>query len=183
MINIIMILINEMHNEDQDKNRNSVNVNAGGDVIGVNVKGDKNVIGKNMNVSQTSNEIKQININQQILSKLDADYAKAFTQVAEALNNQLKASKDVTPQQVTEIQKSLEDVANESEGLEPNQQASEEKKKTWKEKFKIFAKYALKALPKTAATLALFHPLTAPFSTTIDEGLQYVVEGMQEAMK
>jgi len=172
-----------MQNDNEDGDKGSVQVNAGGDVIGVNVNGDKNIIGKNLSVAQTSTEIKQINIDQQILSKLDSDYAKAFTQVAEALNNQLKASKDVTPQQVTEIQKSLEDVAKESEGLEPNQQASEEKKRTWREKFKIFAKYALKALPKTAATLALFHPLTAPFSTTIGEGLQYIVEGIQEAMK
>ena len=39
----------------------------------------------------------------------------------------------------------------------------EEKKRAWREKFKIFAKYAIRALPKTAATLALFTPLTAGF--------------------
>ena len=172
-----------MQDDNEGKDRNSVHVKAGGDVIGVNVKGDNNVIGKNMKVSQTSTEIKQININPQILSKLDADYAKAFTQVSESLNNQLKDSTDVTAEQVSEIQESLEDLAKETEGVTPNQQPPEEKKSTWKEKFKIFAKYAIKALPKTAATLALFYPLTAPFSNNIEEGLQHVVEGMQEALK
>ena len=33
-------------------------LSIGGDVIGVNVTGDKNIIGKNMNVSQTNTEIK-----------------------------------------------------------------------------------------------------------------------------
>ena len=151
---------------------------AGGDVIRVNVTGDKNIIGKNMNVSQTNTEINEITINQQILSKLDQEYATAFKQVTESLNNQIKQS-NVKPEQVVEIQKSLENLAKETEGLKPNEQPPPEKKKTWKEKFKVFAKYAIKALPKTAATLALFTPLTAGFSKQIEEGLQPIVEGMQ----
>ena len=157
-------------------------LSIGGDVVGVNVTGDKNIIGKNMNVSQTNTEIKEITINQQILSKLDQEYANAFKQVTETLNNQIKQSKDVKPEQVVEIQNSLEDLAKETEGLKPNEQPPEEKKKTWKEKFKVFAKYAIKALPKTAATLALFTPLTAGFSKQIEDGLQPIVEGMQAAL-
>jgi len=172
-----------MENDSEDTDKSSMNINAGGNVIGVNVKGNKNIIGENVNVSHTNKEIKQISINQQIISNLDNDYAKAFNKVTESLNNQLKESKDVTPEQVTEIQESLEDLAKETEGLTPNQEPPQEKKRNWKEKFKIFAKHAIKALPKTAATLALFHPLTAPFSKNIEEGLQHVVEGMQEAMK
>ena len=58
----------------------------------------------------------------------------------------------------------------------------EEKKRAWREKFKIFAKYAIRALPKTAATLELFTPLTAGFSKQIEEGLQPMVEGIQAAL-
>ncbi len=167
---------------DKEGGNTGTSIHAGGDVIGVNVTGDKNIIGKNMNVSQTNTEINEITINQQILSKLDEEYASAFKQVTESLNNQLKQSKDVKPEQVVEIQKSLEDLAKETEGLKPNEQPPEEKKKTWKEKFKVFAKYTIKALPKTAATLALFTPLTAGFSKQIEDGLQPIVEGMQAAL-
>src|SRR5580765_8219683 len=171
-----------MQQTDEDGRNTGTSIHAGGDVIGVNVTGDKNIIGKNMNVSQTNTEINEITINQQILSKLDEEYASAFKQVAESLNNQIKQSKDVKPEQVVDIQKSLEDLAKETEGLKPNEQPPEEKKKTWKEKFKVFVKYAVKALPKTAATLALFTPLTAGFSKQIEEGLQPIVEGMQAAL-
>lgn len=171
----------EIHDEEERKDKGT-SIQAGGDVIGVNVTGNKNIIGKNMNVSQTSTEVEHITINQQILSKLDENYVKAFKQISESLNNQIKESKDVRPEQIIEIQKSLEDLAKESEGLKPGEQPPEEKKKTWKEKFKIFAKYAVKALPKTAATLALFTPLTAGFSKQIEDGLQPIVEGMQAAL-
>ena len=111
-----------MQEIDEDGRNTGTSIHAGGDVIGVNVKGDKNIIGKNMNVSQTNTEINEITINQQILSKLDEEYANAFKQVTESLNNQIKQSKDVKPEQVIEIQKSLEDLAKETEGLKPNEQ-------------------------------------------------------------
>jgi hypothetical protein len=167
--------------EDEEPSNVGTSIHAGGDVIGVNVRGDKNIIGKNMNISQTDTKIKQITINQQILSKLGEDYAKAFKEIAESLTNRIKVLKDVKPEQVVEIQKSLEDLAKETESLQPGEQPSEEKRNTWKEKFKIFAKYAIKALPKTAATLALFTPITAPFSQQIEGGLQSLVEGIQAA--
>ena len=136
--------------ENDERGNKGTSLQAGGDVISVNVAGDKNIIGKNMNVSQTSTEGSQITINQQILSRLDEEYAQAFKQVAESLNNQLKQSKEVKPEQAVDIQKSLEDLAKETEGLKSDEQPSEQKKKTWKEKFKVFAKYAVKGLPKTA---------------------------------
>ena len=66
--------------------------------------------------------------------------------------------------------------------MKPGVQPPEEKRKTWREKFKIFAKHSIKALPKTAAVLSLFDPLTAPFSVRIGGGLQSIVEGIQAAI-
>jgi hypothetical protein len=171
-----------MTENDEDGISQGTSIHAGGDVIGVNVNGDKNIIGKNINVSKTSTDINQITINPQVLSNLDEQYANAFKQVIESLNNQIKQSRDVKPEQVANIQNSLEDLAKETEGIKPGEQQPEEKKKTWKDKFKIFAKYAVKALPKTAATLALFTPITASFSKQIEDGLQSVSEGIQAAM-
>jgi hypothetical protein len=167
--------------ENQEEHART-HIQAGGDLIGVNVTGNSNIMGKNINAPQTSTQITEIIINQQILSKLDENYAKAFDEITKSLNNQFKESKDVKQEQVLEIQKSLEDLAKETEGLQPDQSPPEEKKKTWKQKFKVFARYVLKALPKTAATLALFTPLTAGFSKQIEDGLQPIVEGMQAAM-
>src|SRR4029078_13147463 len=109
-----------MKDTDEDGRDKGTSIHAGGDVIGVNVTGDKNMIGKNMNVSQTNTEIKEITINQQILSKLEQEYTDAFKQVTDSLNNQIKQSKEVKPEQAAEIQESLEDLAKETEGLKPN---------------------------------------------------------------
>lgn len=168
---------------DAKRRNDGTSIRAGGDVIGVNVIGDKNIIGKNMHVSQTSTDINQIAISQQVLSKLDTQYANAFKQVTESLNNQIMESRDVKSEQVATIQNSLEDLVKETEGVKSGEQLPEQKKKSWKEKFKIFAKHAINALPKTAATLALFTPLTAAFSKQIEDGLQSVVEGIQAAME
>ena len=118
--------------EDEESSNVGTSIHAGGDVIGVNIRGDKNIIGKNMNISQTSTEIKQITINQQILSKLDEDYAKAFKEIAESLTNRIKESKDVKSKQVDEIQKSLEDLAKESEGLSQENNHPKRKRKRGK---------------------------------------------------
>ena len=170
-------------NNDSSIDNSSPNIISAGDVIGVNVSGSKNTIGKNINITKTNTSIQEITINESTLKNLHEEYSEAFKKVVDSLNSQIKEAKDVNSQQISEIQKSLEDLAKESEGLSPDKQPDEQKKKSWKDKFKVFAKYAIKALPKTAATLALFTPLTAPFSKNIEEGLLPVVEGMLEAMK
>jgi len=84
--------------ESEDVGNQGTSIHAGGDVIGVNVRGNKNIIGKNMNVTQTNTEINQITISPQVLSKLDEQYANAFKQVIESINNQIVPSKDVKPE-------------------------------------------------------------------------------------
>ena len=154
--------------------------NVRGDIIGGIVSGTGNIIGKNIKIENTNN--KKITINEQVLKELDPLYSKTFQDIIKSLNVQIEAKK-VDSQQIQNIQKSLEVLAKESTDLSPDKKPDELKKRRWKEKFKIFAKHAIKALPKTAATLAMFIPLTSSFSKTIEEGLQHVVEGMQEAMK
>jgi hypothetical protein len=171
-----------MPENDDDTGKKGMSIHAGGDVIGVNVAGDDNTIGKDINYYQTSSVTKQITLNQQALSQLDEEYAKAFREIIESLNTQIKHYKEIKPEQVIEIQKSLEDLVKETEGIKPSEEPPEAKKKIWKQKFRVFAKYAIKALPKTVGTLALFTPLTAPFNHQIEDGLQKVVEGIQAAM-
>jgi hypothetical protein len=169
-------------NIDNSIDNSSPNISAGGDVIGVDVSGNKNVIGKHINIAKTNTSTQEITINESTLKNLHQEYYDAFKKVVDSLNSKIKENKDVNSEQISEIQKSLEDLAKESEDISPDKQPDEQKKKSWKDKFKVFAKYAVKALPKTAATLALFTPLTASFSKNIEEGLQPVVEGIQAAM-
>jgi hypothetical protein len=56
---------------DEDTKSNGPSINAGGDVIGANVRGDKNIIGKNMNITQTNTEINRLTIDPEVLSELD----------------------------------------------------------------------------------------------------------------
>jgi hypothetical protein len=80
-----------LENYDEEERRNKgTSIQAGGDVIGVNVTGNKNIIGKNMNFSQTNVGVKEITIDQQILSQLDDNYVKTFKQVTESLTNQMR---------------------------------------------------------------------------------------------
>ncbi|MDF2736424.1 MAG: hypothetical protein K0S93_280 [Nitrososphaeraceae archaeon] len=152
---------------------------AGGNIVKNNIAGG-DLAGGSINKIYN---LPEISINKEVLAKLYPDYANAFNEVTNSINNELKKAKDIQPKQVEEIKHSIEELAKESEGISPDKQPDEQKKKSWKDKFKVFARSAIKALPKTASTLALFTPLTAPFSKNIEEALQPLVEGMQEGLK
>jgi DNA repair ATPase RecN len=97
-----------MPENEGDGKEKSTSIHAGGDVIGVNMNGDSNIIGKNISVSQRSTSINEITINPHILSKIDEQYANAFKQITESLNNQIKQSRNVKPELVANIQNSLD---------------------------------------------------------------------------
>jgi len=156
--------------------------NNTGDIIGFNTVGNNNVIGKDINFLKTNTEISQVTIDQNIISKLDKKYAITFIQLVESLNKEIKKLQEITSDKVVQIQNSLEDLAKETQGLTPGELPSDEKKKRWKVRFKIFAKYAIGVLPRTGASIALFSPFTAQFSQQIEEGLQFVVEAIQAGM-
>ena len=103
-----------MFENDQDVKGQGTSIQAGEDVIGVNVTSDKNIIGSNIDVSQISSEIKKKVINRHTLSRLDEEYADAFIQITESPNNQIKHSREVTPEEIAKVQNSLEDLAKET---------------------------------------------------------------------
>ena len=92
-----------------------------------------------------ASNIKKITINEQILSKLDPAYCKVFKEVIDSLNSQIETNK-ISQQEANEIQKSVEDLAKETEGIKPNEEPSEEKKKILKGMFKVL-RLAIRALP------------------------------------
>ena len=147
---------------------------VGGDVIGVDVSGNGNITGKNIDVNISGN----VRINNQILDKLPEEYSTAFKQFTEKINEQIKDNK-LTQQQVKPIQETITELAKETEGIIPEREPSILKKQNWKEKFFRVLKNVLPVLPKAAETIASFTPL-APFSKVLGEAVEKVVEGVQQ---
>lgn len=157
------------------EDRTGINIgNVGGDVVGVGVSGSGNIVGKDINVDISGT----ISINSQILNKLPAEYAQAFRDFTDNINEQLKKN-NIPPQQLHPIQKSVNELAEETEGISPDKEPSILKKQTWKEKFFRVLKNVLPVLPKTAETIATFTPLS-PFSKIIGDSVQHLVEGIQK---
>ena len=136
--------------------------NIGGDAIGIGVTGSGNVIGKN------------ISINEQHLENMPKEYADSLKAFMKQIKNY-----NIPPEQIKPIQADLNDLTKEIEGVKPEEKVSTVKQKIVNSKFSVFAEKVLKLLPKTAETVAAFTPL-APFSKLIGEGVEHLVQTIQE---
>jgi hypothetical protein len=145
---------------------------VGGDVFGLDVSGSGNVIGKNISVSGT------INVNNEQLSKIPDEYAKALKDFSTSINEQI-THHNIYQSQLAPLQESINELAKETGGIKPDQEVVVVKKTELKTKFVNVAKNVLKVLPKTAETVAAFTPL-APFSRLIGEATQSVIEAIQK---
>jgi hypothetical protein len=145
---------------------------VGGDVFGLDVSGSGNVIGKNISLSGT------INVNNEQLSKIPDEYAKALKDFSASINKQI-TNHNIYQSQLVPLQESINELAKETEGIKPDQEVVVVKKTELKTKFVNVAKNVLKVLPKTAETVAAFTPL-APFSRLIGEATQSVIEAIQK---
>jgi hypothetical protein len=144
---------------------------VGGDVFGIDVSGSGNVIGKNIAVSGT------INVNNEQLLKMPSEYAKALKDFSTSINEQI-INHNIEKSQLLPIQQSLNELAKETEAVKSDQEEDALKKTQLRTKFVNVAKNVLKALPKTAETIAAFTPL-APFSILIGEATQSIIEAIQ----
>jgi hypothetical protein len=145
---------------------------VGGDVFGLDVSGSGNVIGKNISLSGT------INVNNEQLSKIPDEYAKALKDFSASINEQI-TNHNIYQSQLVPLQESINELAKETEGIKPDQEVVVVKETELKTKFVNVAKNVLKVLPKTAETVAAFTPL-APFSKLIGEATQSVIEAIQK---
>lgn len=148
---------------ENDKDEGKIYIgNVGGDVMGIDVKGHGNVIGKN------------ISINKQQLQNMPFEYAESL----KAFMKEIKTY-DIPSEQIKPIQDSLNSLTKEVEDVKPDEKINTVKQKVLNSKFSIFAEKVLKALPHTAETVVAFTPL-APFSKLIGEGIQELVEAIQK---
>jgi hypothetical protein len=135
--------------------------NVGGDVIGVDIKGYGNVIGKNITISKGQ------------LQNMPFEYAESLKAFIENIKSYNIPSEEIKP-----IQESLNSLTKEIEDVKPDEKVNTVKQKVLNSKFSIFAEKVLKVLPHTAETVVAFTPL-APFSKLIGQGIQELVESIQ----
>lgn len=143
---------------------------TGGDVVGVDVSGTGNVIGKNISIQQVSRELQNV----------PDEYFEALKDFAVQLN--LEFQKYNVPQdKANGIQRSIVALGKEVEGisldktknLSPTKQASIESQAT------DLIDKVLDAVPPAAETALMFTPLY-PFGDLIRKGVKQIVDAVKE---
>jgi hypothetical protein len=159
--------------ESNDQNRGiNLSENAG-DVIGVEVSGDNNIIGKNIVVGSGT-----ISVKDERLYNLPAKYSESLKEFTEKINSELQ-NQTISEDQKNTINNNIDGFAKEVEEAKVEEGKENElpraKKRELNGKFGTVIKTVLKILP-TAAKIgfSLFAPLS-PFSNLIGEKVEDVV--------
>ena len=99
------------------------------------------------------------------------------------INEQLKGQQ-ISEEQVQEINKRLNELAKEIEGIKPGkeEEIDYEKQKSIEAKTGGLIQRVLKVLPQAAETAATFTPL-APISKLIGKGVEQLVDEISNRMK
>jgi archaellum component FlaC len=155
-------------NKSEDKGFSAENV--GGNVIYNKVEGDYNVttvsIGENI---KTDNKI---------ISKLDPEFSKSILEFKEKLKD-----KQATPEQIEELNKNIDKLAKELEGVKAGKEIEDKyKKDNIKSKLINLADAIGDLAPDVAEYIASITPL-APISKAIGEGTGYVAEWIKRKLK
>ena len=77
---------------------------VGGDIIGIDVKGSGNIIGKNISIETDR------------LTKIPNEYANSLKTFVDTINQQFRAN-NVSPDKVAEVQKNVDEFSKELEGV------------------------------------------------------------------
>ena len=160
----------------EDKDNITIS-NTSGDIIGVDVSGSGNVIGKNIVVGNGT-----INVDPDRLSKIkSSEYTESINDFSQDINNQLKGYQ-LKEEQVKSINQAVDNLAEEVQDIKPDQQEVDYVKQTAIEsKTATLIQKVLSVLPQTAEVVATFTPL-APFSKLLGKGIKSIVEAIQKSM-
>ena len=160
----------------EDKDNIAIS-NTSGDVVGVDVSGSGNIIGKNTVVGNGT-----INVNPDRLSKIkSSEYAESIKDFSQVINNKLKGYQ-LEEEQVKSINQAVDNLAEEVQDIKPDQQEVDYVKQTAVEaKTATLIQKVLSVLPQTAEVVATFTPL-APFSKLLGKGIKTIVEAIQKSL-
>lgn len=148
---------------------------VGGNFTFTSVKGDHNIttvsVGENI---KTDNKI---------VSKLDPTFVKSITEFRDLLKEKLK-DRYATEEQIEELNKSLDKLAKELEGVMAEKEIEDEDKKDdIKSKLTNLAEAIVDIAPDIAEYATSAIPLLAPVSKVIGKGVGYVSELIKRKLK
>jgi hypothetical protein len=142
--------------------------NTQGDVFGIGLPGNRNVIGKNVVVGPGT-----INVDQTQIQKVSDPYSKALKDFSESINQQLNGRR-IPDDQIRSINSAIDDLAKELESVNGKEDVSLPKQRILSGKVTEVIAEALGALPALANISSTFTPL-APFSSLIGEPVDKII--------
>jgi hypothetical protein len=146
-----------------------------GDVIGVGVSGDGNIIGKKITIGGS------ININKNILDDTDPKFKNSIDEFEKIINEKLK---DITVPQDSKktLQENVEKLAKEVKDVKPDQVIKDEDKVDSIKSYMInIADKIVELSPDIAESIASITPL-APFSKVIGKGTSFIAERIKKKL-
>lgn len=152
----------------EGKNKNSIHIEGtGGDVIGVDVSGSGNIIGKEITVNKTA------------YNKLEPEFRDSLAEFLALIN---KHGKTLSEEQRRSLKESIDSLAKVSEGVKTGQVIQDQQKKDEIKSQQItLADKIVYFVPKVAESIALATPL-APFSEVIGEQTGYFAEWIRKKL-
>ncbi len=143
-------------------NNNGIHISGNqGDVIGVGIQGDANVVGKNISIGGDIN--KYDNLAPAFKNSLD-DFLVFINK---------KSSGQLTEEQKKSISENIDKLAKEYQSVKTDEEIQDEDKKDdVKSRLILLAEKVVDLMPDVAESIALVTPL-APFSKDIGKGASY----------
>lgn len=144
------------------------NINFGkvkGSVIGGKVTGTGNIVGKN------------VVVNKQKIDQLHPLLGESLKSFSGSVENLIKVHA-VPEVEAREINRQIENLASEVEGVNPEEELPYAKKSILKAKIAGIADTMFRVLPSAVETAASFTPL-APFSKVIGESVEGIVKAVR----
>lgn len=146
-------------------NNNGIHISGNqGDVIGVGIKGDANVVGKNISIGGG------INVNKNKYENLEPEFKSSLDEFLAEVN---KKSGQLSDEQRKSISEIIDKIAKEYQSVKPGEEIQDEDKKDEiKSKQISLAEKIVDLMPDVAESIASVTPL-APFSKAIGKGATY----------
>lgn len=146
-------------------NNKGINISGNtGDIIGVDVKGDANVIGKSISITG------DISVNKENYNNLNPEFKNSLDTFLSILNQKTGQLPEEQKKSIKEI---LDKLTKEAQGLRADEEIKDEDKKdNIKSKLIDLAEKIVDVMPGIAESITSVTPL-APFSKAIGKGVSY----------
>ena len=146
-----------------------------GDIIGVGISGDGNIIGKNITIGGS------ININKSILNNTDPQFKNSIEEFEKIINEKLKDI-PVPEDSKKALQENVEKLAKEVKDVKPDQVLQDEDRVDSIKSYLVnIADKIVELSPDIAESIASMTPL-APFSKVIGKGTSFIAERIKKKL-